>query len=224
MKVYIPVKNKREMTGNLLAQLKAQEGSHRITVMDNGSEEDIYGLCVEHQVEYWDCEGKTIHQMWNLALKRSRPGHVALFNNDLIIHSEDLLDRLDQVLDQHPEVGVVSPYFGHPDHRVQLGLISVPPEIGPHGGCAGFCFAISDEIARWYTFPKDLKWWCGDNDLFLTAMHVGKKALCVVRDVRIEHIDGGSMTARDEELEEICQRDIHTHNEKWSKVFGQDES
>lgn len=223
MQVYIPVKNKLEMTGRLLIELDRQDGHHPVTILDNGSTEDIFELCKQHQVEYLDCEGLNIHEMWNRAIKLNRGQPLALLNNDIRLHNDNVLDRMEQVLEEHPEVGVVSPYFGHRDHQAQLGLISVPAHPGANGGLAGFCFAMSGAISRWYQFPEQLEWWYGDVDLFCSSVDADK-ALCVIRDIRIEHLDGGSVTARDEDLGEVKEQDYLEFRRMWAKLFAEDES
>jgi GT2 family glycosyltransferase len=220
--IYIPVKDQLEMTGRLLVELDL-DGDHDVTVMDNGSTEDIAGLCREHQVQYWDCEGLNIHQMWNRALKASGERHVAIINNDISLHSQAVFDTLGEALDLHPEIGVISPYFGHPDHQTQMGLISVGPDAGAAGGPAGFCFVISKSMS-WYRFPENLQWWCGDIDLFCTAIHKAGKALVVHRGVTIEHLDGGSVTARSEDLGDIQKADVLEFRRMWPMLWIQDES
>ncbi len=199
MHVWVPVKDRHDLTAQLIDDFQHQTGDHRLTILDNGSQ----------QPPTWDdvrpCPGLTIHQMWNWALDNTAPLHnVCLANNDIRIHTPNTLDLLDATLNQHPTIGLVSPNHGHPEHKnTEGGAIQVPPTIPQHGGPAGFCMAVPPRTWHDYRFPA-YRWWYGDVDLFLTVHHLHGRALTVQTEAHIEHVHGGSQTphpTRDRDIE-----------------------
>lgn len=236
--VVIPVKNQLHYTQGIVKQLLEQGEADRIFVLDNGSTDgtrdwvsDLYRYNDERfKVTLMEADGKSIHQMWNLGLDCSiktvfrsssgkvmySPHSVAILNNDIRI-GPNFLSSLNKALRCDPSVGVVGANY---DNRRFILPTQEVHQICANrydgtGGLPGFAFMVKGEDG--YRFPEDLTWWCGDNDLLLTVLSQGRKAL-LVRDAVCEHLDGGGGTGKwdDPEIQPVLQRDIETFRRKWA--------
>ena len=219
--VIIPVKNHLEFTAPLVRALWAQSvsaGDADLIVYDNGSTDQTREWLGEFGVECVDTKGWTLHQMWNDGLNQADPQQpVVILNNDLKLDGKpDWLGRLCKPF--KGGWGALCPnYDARPTYRAVDSLekkgVSGGVENGK-GGLSGFAFAMSPQVVGWYRFPADLKWWFGDTDL-VWALEANGYQCGLVADVGVTHLGGGSQTAKDYDLNDICKKDHATWRAKW---------
>lgn len=228
--VVIPVKDRHDLTQPLLDQLAEQGGYEAVFVYDNGSVEPAAeALKLPENVEVIDAEGLTIHEMWNAgilrSLTRSARCNVAILNNDLIL-GDQFLEGLAWHLRLRQQVLAVCPNY---DGRTfDAGMRQVVGTAGGRndgtGGMSGFAFMVKGEAfaAGLPKFDENLKFWYGDDDLTRNIEAVGG-AVCLVRDITVEHIGNGSQTSSHgtqkrlgtPELERLVAEDKTYFEKKW---------
>lgn len=223
----IPFKDKAELTGSLVAQLRAQGSYRGLILCDNGSDEPetkqlLAALAGDDGIAVLDAAGQSIHQMWNAGLayaEQRSPArfNVALLNNDLRI-GDGFLQGLAAALRSDSTLGAVCPNY---DGRSIDGPLEYTRDICANrydgtGGLAGFAFMIRGESA--YRFPESPAWWYGDNDLVMTIVASGARA-AIVADVTVEHLDGGSRTGRWDgpEWAPLLEADRQAFHAKWRR-------
>jgi hypothetical protein len=161
--------------------------------------------------------------MWNIALDAaaSRDAHCVLLNNDLILDGKARwVERLCSHFDDVEEWDALCPNYDRspavswrPVAKLQ-GIAAGRTDGG--GGLAGFAFALSSRFIRTgYRFPTDLKWWYGDNDLVMT-LDEQRRPYGMVAAVGVEHIGGGSQTAKSHDLSGQIAEDRAVFEKKWS--------
>lgn len=211
MHVWVPVKDRHDLTDQFIDDFNTQQGDHRLTILDNGSQTPPNWLDTR------PCPGLSIHHMWNFALDNTAAtDNVCIANNDIRMHSPNMLEQLDIVLNMHPDIGLISPNHGHDNHKNCGGdVIQAPPTIAQHGGPAGFCFALPPRTWHQYRFP-DYRWWYGDTDLFFTVHHLHGRRLAIHTQVHITHL--GSQTAGPKQQRQAdIDHDEAMFNRRWGR-------
>lgn len=201
--VVIPVKDRLDLTQNIVSQLVRQGGWTDLLLFDNGSTDPAMRAWIEAQdvADVYDASGLGIHHMWNAGIDEAVRRHggladVVILNNDL-----ELGHRFCQRLVGWMRESTALAVSGNYDRRRVTGVVPVhgicANRYDGTGGLAGFAFALRAEwIASGYRFPESLDWYFGDNDLCLSIEKAGGW-YGVVGDARVEHIGGGSQTAGD---------------------------
>ena len=198
--VVIPVKDRLDLTKQIIRDLRAQGGYDGLFVFDNGSRKDTREWLAKQDVEVFDAAGANIHQMWNAGIKeavaRWPKANVAILNNDLKI-GPDFLSGLSGALRAADELVAVGPNY---DGREIEGPIQPVRGISANrydgtGGLPGFAFMVKGEMFAmgFPGFDENLSWWYGDNDFCLNADQRGL-IYALVRDATVEHIGGGSQS------------------------------
>lgn len=216
--VVVPMRNRMDLTRNLLRQLRSQGGYERIFLFDNGSNRSTKNALETldmPDVEVFDADGANIHQMWNAGLDeaaaRDWPCNVAILNNDIEIGS-GFLAGLARALRHDPLLGAVCPNY---DGRDGTGVVYTQDICAGRydgtGGFAGFAFMIKGESG--YRFPEDLKWWYGDSDMVASVTLAGSKA-GIVLDTSCTH--EGAATGDWESLKDEIAADKARHDAKWA--------
>lgn len=237
----IPVKDRLDLTTNLVHQLRGQGGCDEIVVCDNGSGTKTKNwLGSQDDVTVIDCPDLGVNEMWNAGaehalIKHGPRVHVAFLNNDLDL-GPAFLRTLSQALTDHRELAAVC---GNYDGRTATTPVVETTDIcaGRYdgtGGFAGFAFMLRGEwLGTGYRFPEECKWWFGDNDLIMSIIradtHRGyddrpSKAGIVV-GAKVTHLDGGSLTAGDvgwSKYQEQTERDREAFEAKWTKILDAD--
>jgi len=217
----MPVRDRDDMTDQFLARFAGQtdRAQHELVVYDNGSQHTPAGPFTVVVMP-----DATIHEMWNHALdEHVRPfENVAFVNNDIVLETDDVFSKLDDTLVDR-DIGLVSPNHGHPSHiriadESQVRTLFVPPNVAGAGGPAGFCFAIPPRVHHRFRFDDNYGWWFGDTDLFWTVYHHYGLRLAVDMAATIEHIGGGSQTARTHDFKEQIAADQRHFERKWRTV------
>lgn len=222
--VVVPMKDKAQLTIDLLDQLATQGGCDGVYVADNGSHTREIA-----RVRNWvrahalpvvvaDHPKAGITEMWNAGIRHwcgvaeGRPLNVAVLNNDLEL-GPDFLAGLATALRADARLWAVCPNY---DERPGEGVSYV---LGTYGnrGMSGFAFMVKAEAfaAGQLPFPDEaLRWWYSDDDLALSieerGHHVG-----FVHGVSVVHLDGGSQTAADHDLSPQIAADRETFLAKW---------
>lgn len=217
--VVIPVKGHHGLTDGLVAELLAQGECDGIFILDNGADTDPYPN--RHGVHVLNATGLNIHQMWNLGVdccvKGSPRCNVAILNNDLEV-GPGFLSGLARQLRTQPRCLAVSPNY---DRRFGSGFAPVrgicANRYDGTGGLAGFAFMIPGEMfaAGFPAFDEQLAWWYGDNDFTLNLDRYNA-VYGIALDVTCTHLDGGSVTARGADLEQVIAADRAYFTQKWS--------
>jgi hypothetical protein len=196
--VIVPVKDKLELTQNLIAQLREQGGWDGLFVYDNGSGHATkQWLNDQRDLMVWDAKGAGIHDMWNAGANQAlrRSGGVCdlvFLNNDLVL-GDRFCGGLVDALASGPWAAVSANYDKRTadEQVVQVHGICAERYDGT-GGLAGFAFAVKGEFfAAGYRFPTDAKWWYGDNDLVMT-MDVHGYPYGIATYVAVEHLGAGT--------------------------------
>lgn len=221
--VVIPMKDRLDLTRQLVEQLVEQDEATGIFVLDNGSSPEtkagLKELAQFPRVDVGDAAGLNIHQMWNAgineAVRRAWPCNIAILNNDIKI-GEKFLSGLADALRRDPLLAAVCPnYDGRPGEGVQQVADICANRYDATGGLAGFAFMIKAESD--YRFPEHFQWWYGDNDMMCHIAYAGSTA-AIVLGTTVEHIAGGSQTADwdDPEMAAILDADRAAFNAKWT--------
>ncbi|MGH3942627.1 MAG: glycosyltransferase family 2 protein [Pseudonocardiaceae bacterium] len=225
--VVIPMRDRMELTRELLEQLAAQDEYAAVFVFDNGSDPRTKAELADPadlppRVEVLDAEKLNIHQMWNAglteALRRSWPCNVALLNNDVKIGPR-FLSGLAAALRGDPLLAAVSPnYDGRDGEGVQYVTDICAGRYDGTGGLAGFAFMLAAEAG--YRFPEELSWWYGDSHLLVSLQLAGSHAGIVV-GTTCEHLGGGGQTGGwdDPALRPVLEADRRWFD-AWSHQLG----
>jgi GT2 family glycosyltransferase len=172
-----------------------------------------------------DCDGMNLHQMWNYGLDLAsyvaldEPHNVLILNNDIRIGGH-FIEKMSLALRSDDSIAIVCPNY---DNRSGEGIQYVedlPMHVGHYDGTEGMCgFAFMLKGEDGYRFPDELAWWCGDNDLRLTAKQSGRR-IALAYDAYCQHIDGGNGSGgfREEPMRSIVQRDIRLFHKKWGEL------
>lgn len=236
----VPVKDRFDLTTDLIRQLRQQGDCDEIVVCDNGSATRTRNwLASQNDLTVFDMADAGIHEMWNRGIDHALERHgprtrVAFLNNDLKL-GPAFLRTLSEAFDHHRELNAVC---GNYDSRTADTDIVLTTDIcaGRYdgtGGFAGFAFMVRGEwFSTGYRFPEDMKWWCGDNDLVATItradVHRGMddrpSKAAIVTGAHVEHLDGGSQTSKaaGSEFTRQCQADIATFRRKWDNIAALD--
>lgn len=223
--VVIPMKDRFDLTLQLVEQLAEQGETDMVFIFDNGSSEETVA---ELKATVWpsglplaviDAAGKNIHQMWNAgigyAVARAQPCNVAILNNDIRIGPR-FLSGLARALRHDPLAAVASPNYDGRDAQgadAQTVFDICAGRYDGTGGIAGFAFMLKGEGG--YRFPEQLQWWFGDNDMMCAVAATGMHGV-IALGTTCEHIGGGSQTAGDwtEHAEQLA-KDQAWFEQKW---------
>lgn len=169
-----------------------------VIVAWNGDDLGTAAWLAGQPVTVVDTRGQGIHDMWNLAVDQG--GDVVLLNDD-VTYGPDFLPALFDGL-RFGYAAVSGNYDGRNGPVVVDVTDICADRYDGTGGLAGFAFAVSgDWLAQTgYRFPTEARWWCGDNDLVLSALTSGWRC-------------GIATGAR-------CVHD-HTGRTDWSGEFGE---
>lgn len=220
--VVIPVRNRLDLTKPLVEALEKDGGADSILVYDNGSTDGTADWLVgrgpvTHRVE---AANVALHRMWNAGIEAAHARHgedtaVVFLNNDLRLDGEPhwVLRLVDPL---HNGWGATCPnYDGRRDWMPVIRLDGVCGNLyDGTGGLAGFAFAVAPSVLKTYRFPEEAKWWFGDTDLAWTLNDLDIP-YGMVMGVGVEHIGGGSQTAKDHDLTEQCKADKAWFEAKW---------
>lgn len=222
--VVIPQKGHTDLTDAVVKQLLAEDAIEGIIVYDNGSpnaevDAQMLSYVGEDRVTVL-CNWKGIHGMWNdgvgWAKRRARGDdfNVAILNNDLHL-GPHFIKRLSTALRADPMLWAVCPNY---DERKGSGVDYV---VGTYPlGMSGFAFMVKGEAFSPQGLPlfdEEFSWWYGDTDLAINIMTRGYK-VGFVYGTKVEHLDGGSVTARSVDMEEAIARDREHFFSKWQGV------
>ena len=195
--VVVPVRDRLDLTCQLVAQLAVQGGHDGLFVYDNGSTDGTAAWLADEAARDTlvavDAPGWTLHQMWGAGIAAARRWapvcNIAVLNNDLVL-GPDFCRRLAGALRSDPELDAVSPnYDGRP-----LGCgITYVTSTYKNGGLAGFAFMVRGEAFDAIAIDQDLRWWYGDDDLVAQIGARGRR-VGLTGATTVEHIGGGSQS------------------------------
>lgn len=239
----IPVKDKLNLTSDLVHQIREQGDCTEILVCDNGSGTETKNwLTSQDDLTVLDMPDAGIHDMWNAGIDRALEHHgarthVAFLNNDLKL-GPAFLRTLSQALTDHRDLTAVC---GNYDGRLADVPVVETTDICANrydgtGGFAGFAFMVRGEwFGTGYRFPTECKWWYGDNDLMMTIaradIHRGyddrPSKAGIVLAAKVEHLDGGGGSAGDvlwSRFRDQTDRDGEAFRAKWTKIMDADQA
>lgn len=228
--VVIPMKDRHDLTRNLVAQLRTQGEYDRVFILDNGSTSTkarnwLDSVDGKDGVEVIAADGWGIHAMWNEGIRRalsySPSCDIAILNNDLSI-GDRFLSQLSHGLRSTDLIGAVCPNY---DGRPSAGVVPLrgicANRYDGTGGLAGFAFMVPGEAFASGALPffdERLKWYFGDNDLCLSLEKAGAW-YGMVTDCHVTHVGGGSQTSGwppPEPLASAFKADQDYFAQKWS--------
>lgn len=176
MVVIVPVKNRLDLTQNLLDLLRRHGGWSRLLFFDNGSTDGtIDWLFAQHDVELYCRPGANIHAMWNEGRELAGDEPVAILNNDIDFDAGFLQGlaaglQLASVACPNPEGNPLLPCVEYVEHIV------------------GYAFALAPGLPP---FDERFSWYCGDDD-FARQVRADGHLIASVESVRVRHIGGAS--------------------------------
>lgn len=225
--VVIPVKDRLDLTSDLVHQLREQGEAADIVICDNGSGTRTRNwLDSQDDLVVLDMADAGINEMWNAgcawALEKHGPRiHVAILNNDLRL-GHGFLGELSRALDSDRDLVAVSANY---DGRSGRGLVEETTDIcaGRYdgtGGFAGFAFMLKGAfVSAGYRFPEQCRYWFGDNDLLTSIAWTPLGKAGIALRAEVEHLDGGSQTAGDvawSAYQEQTERDREAYEARWA--------
>lgn len=222
--VVIPVKDRLDLTQNLVEQLREQGGWDGILIYDNGSKKETREwLGAQPDLLVYDAKDAGIHQMWNAGIEESlyRSGgrcNIAFLNNDLKL-GHNFLPGLTKGLRDGQWVAVGPNYDSRDGEGVQQVRGICAERYDGTGGLPGFAFMVRGEwFASGYRFPVDCKWWYGDNDLtMMFDMHGAPYG--IVGDIAVEHLGAGTAKDwNDPKWQKQLAADHAAWVERWKKL------
>lgn len=195
--VIVPVKDRLDLTQELVEQLRDQGGWDGLFVFDNGSTDGTTEwLLDQHDLMVFPAVDVGIHHMWNAGVEEAlhRSGgrcNILFLNNDLKLGHE-MVRELADALRAGPWVAVGPNYDGRQIRGVEQVRSIAADRYDGTGGLPGFAFMVRGEwFASGYRFPTDCKWWYGDNDLtMMFDMHGQPYGL--VEAAAVEHFGAGT--------------------------------
>jgi len=237
----IPVKDRLDLTSDLVHQLREQGDTTEIVICDNGSGSKTKNwLASQDDLTVLDMPDAGINEMWNAgvdyALGRHGPRvHVAILNNDLRLGPAFLRTLSQALTDDRALTAVCGNYDGRtaPTPVVETRDICAGRYDGT-GGFAGFAFMVRGEwFSTGYRFPEECRLWFGDNDLIMSILradtHRGyddrPSKAGIVLAAQVEHLDGGSQTAGDvawSKHRAQTEADRAAFEAKWTKIMEAD--
>lgn len=219
--VVVPVKNRLDLTKQLLHQLETQGGYDRIFVFDNGSNVKTRGWLERQKIAtVVDAAGKNIHQMWNAGIQMSMRAwpktNIAILNNDLDL-GDEFLARQARTLRSSDLVAVGPNYDNRTidgDYQEVKGICAA--RYDGTGGLPGFAFMVRGEafMRGVPLFDENYQWWFGDNDWLLKLDRLGLK-YGIVSDATVTHLEGGSATAKHHDLGDQIAQDEARFRAQW---------
>lgn len=196
--VVVAFKSKLEMTGNLVDQILDQGGFNTIIMLDNGAILEPYPWAGRDEVDTLRRPGVNIHRMWNQGidyamhlarfdLNYDGPVNIAILNNDIVLESDNYLDRLASAMRWRSNVGLVTGVESdtYPDAEFV--------ETDADGGLRANAIMIRGELN--FRFDDRFFWYYGDTDLVAHIEQAGYRTGVAPR-ARHSSVDGGSVTLR----------------------------
>lgn len=232
--IVIPVKDRLDLTRQVVHELRIAGNYNDLIVVDNGSGKATRNwLSSQEDITALDMPDAGIHEMWNTAawhaLEKSgqrRNTNIVFLNNDLHL-GENFVANLVTALRSDGRLAAVS---GNYDGRSIEGPYQEVTEICANrydgtGGFAGFAFAVKGEwLQSGYRFPEECKWWFGDNDLMMAIATARWKA-GIAANAHCEHLDGGGGTAGDplwERFQKETELDRIAFDKRWARIMGEE--
>lgn len=206
----IPVKDRWEMTSDLLDQL-ADEALAGVFVYDNGSTTETKAELRKQKVaEVFPADGLGIHEMWmagvDEATERAPICNLLFLNNDISLEPGSV-EAMALALRSDPGLAAVCPNYDGRDGQGVTPLHSIcANRYDGTGGLAGFAFMVRSEVFRTFSFPLDAMWWYGDNLLTLAIERMGAW-YGMVHAAKVEHLDGGGQTG---DWDAYVESELHT--------------
>lgn len=223
--VVAPVRDRLDLTKNLVAQLCEHGGFDEIFVFDNGSLDATLKWLrspsvLSAGVMSFARPEATIYEMWQEGLELSRKmapkagANVAFLNND-IAFGPRFLQRMSRALRGNNDVDVVYPDW----NGAGASRRGTTPTTGTaaDGGMCGFAFMVRAE--RCPDFDTRYQIWAGDDDLVAAVIAAGHK-VARVNGLSCEHLDGGSQTVKTQMERGVnfdFEADLALFAEKWGR-------
>lgn len=223
--VIIPVKDRLDLTRNVISDLMTQGGWTDVLIMDNGSSdpEMVEWLAAQDVATVLPMPDAGIHEMWQEGMIEARRRHGGLadlifLNNDLRL-GPNFCQRLIGEMRAAPGCVVASGcYDGRPGNGVVPVQGICANRYDGSGGLAGFAFAMRAEWAASWKFLPDARWWYGDTDLAMTIDSHPDVWQAIVCSALVQHVGGGSQTEHPEGWDEIIEADRQAFMAKWPQV------
>jgi cephalosporin hydroxylase/GT2 family glycosyltransferase len=210
LSVVMPVRNKKEMTEQTIKSLRENTPTlGEIILIDDGSTENFLDI---PGVRYYKNKSSGVNAAWNYGATLAEYPYIAWLNNDLLFSpnwEEPLYDYLDE------ETWVVSPY--HTAYKIPDDFPAGKDRknnlegVGVGIPFLGSAFIITKE--NWKKIgPIDerLKIWCGDNYIYETVKHLGKKCKEVPASY-VHHLINQTLNSYDG-INKILNKDMEVFN------------
>ncbi|MGH9036414.1 MAG: glycosyltransferase family 2 protein [Acidimicrobiia bacterium] len=196
--VVVPVKDRLDLTRQLVGQLEAGGGYDALFVLDNGSTDGSADWLRRRpdstRLVLIEAPSVGIYGLWNLGVRLARSWaascNIAVLNNDLRI-GPGFLHRLSTGLRSAPDLWAVSPNY---DGRTHNGVQYVRSTF-KGGGLAGFAFMVRGEVFDRLSFDEGFSWWYGEDD-FVAGITAAGGRVGVIGEATVEHVGGGSQSVR----------------------------
>lgn len=178
--VIIPTKSNISGLRSLVETLRSAKQVAEIIIVADGDVSSV-GISLDHTFKGCKLltvsEGSGIHVMWNVGMKNASSGnHLAFLNDDITINGDTLV-LLGGLLDNHPELGLVSPNYDD-RHFSTVYQSTDQPCRGRYdgsGGLAGFCMVLAEDLVQEWSFDESMRWWYGDDDVINWVTRIKKR-------------------------------------------------
>ena len=179
--VVIPTKSNVSGLVRLVDDLLRSEGVSKIVVVGDGIETaDVVNGLHPNVTKTFVPRGAGIHTMWNAGMSLAGVGDNILFLNDDVTIADGMVANLVTALLEDPHLGLVCPHYANTP--VQPDIETTTTCQGRYdgtGGMAGFCMMLAGDLAPYFRFNENMKWWWGDNLLVDWVIKVAKRK-CVI--------------------------------------------
>jgi GT2 family glycosyltransferase len=167
--------NNLKYTKDLFYDLLKQSIEHKLTLIDQASEEPGTKLFFEEVEQYshvniiMNNENININKLWNNFYKKSNCPYMCFLNNDIRIPNNFLKDTV-EIFERQPDVGCVVHPTNHPNYKKSNHLEYI---VSNEKFIQGWDFTIRKDIYN--LIPEDLYMFGGDDYLFNKMYDVGFK-------------------------------------------------
>lgn len=153
---------------------------------------------VQNLHEYHRCPDVSLYEVWNRAVAHAvqafPPQPYVVFLNDDIEPPAGLVRTLAQLLDAHPDVGLLSVDVSQPQPSVGEVRVEVVAGTHRHGGFEGHAFIARSKAWPIVGIDPGYRIWYGDDDLVDKVRRSGWK-VAVARGVHCRHEESSTVNA-----------------------------
>jgi tetratricopeptide (TPR) repeat protein len=165
--VIIPTKSNFDGLKNIINQLMSDKKVRQIIVVADGTETyNQLTFLPPSVMKLGVMRGSGISAMWNLGVDNVQLGNHVFFVNDDVSLKENCVSDLVAALDADESIGLVCPHYAQAPIQPDIDVTTTcQGNYDGTGGMAGFAMMLSGDLAPYFKFNEEMKWWWSDNQL-----------------------------------------------------------